>query len=217
MMQVSGYVLAGGESSRMQSRGMPRHKALISLYGETLLERSLKALRAVCTDMAVLCGPRERSSLFGTYGRTVPDRLPGKGPVSGVDAALCDAASGWILVMPVDLPLLPSAALRLLIDKGTRGGPTVACLSAAGRLQPLPVLLHKSAAPSVAASLAGREHTLTGVLEGAAQEMSSAGLCVVRAEAFAQAMEAAVWFTNVNSPDDYRAACKLVAAQNGLR
>ncbi len=216
MTEVSGYVLAGGESSRMQGTGLPRHKALLVLDGETLLERALRTLRSVCVDASILCGPPERRSDFRDFGRTIEDGSPGRGPLGGLEAALRDATSEWVLLLPVDLPLLPSAALACLIEEGTEIGPGVACFEAAYRLQPLPVLLHRAAYSSVAASLARREQKLLSVLQRAAQEMSSMGLCVVPAEAFAPELDASIWFTNVNTPDDFRAAGELLAAQNGL-
>ncbi len=216
MTDVSGYVLAGGESSRMQGRGLPRHKALLTLAGETLLERALDSLRSVCVDVSILCGPAERAADFSLFGRTVADRLPGRGPLGGLEAALSDSRCEWVLLLPVDLPLLPSGAIAGLIEEGAELGPGVACFAGVDRLQPLPVLMHRAAHRSVAASLARREQKLVGVLQRAAQEMCSMGLCVVPVEAFAPELDAAIWFTNVNTPDDFRAAGDLLAAQNGL-
>ncbi len=216
MSEVSGYVLAGGESSRMQQAGLPRHKALLTLDGVTLLERALRKVRKVCGKAAILCGPPERCEDFPSLDRRVPDGVPGRGPLGGIEAALRDASSDWVLIVPVDLPLLPAMALRQLVEEGTGIGPEVACFESVNRLQPLPVIVHRAAHPVIVNALARREAKLITVLQRAAQQLSSPGLCVVPAEAFASELDASIWFTNVNTPDDFRAAGELLAAQNGL-
>ena len=50
------------------------------------------------------------------YGRrSVPDELPGRGPLSGIHAALSKLDDGdRLVVVPVDMPLLPAEALATL-------------------------------------------------------------------------------------------------------
>ena len=57
--QLSGFVLAGGKSTRMG-----QDKAAVTLNGLTLLQHALAALREVCRDVAIL-GKQE---LYGTLG-----------------------------------------------------------------------------------------------------------------------------------------------------
>ena len=46
--------------------------------------------------------------------------------------------------------------------------------------------------------------------------MTDQPMHVIRPEAFAPEIDVGVWFTNVNTPDDFRAARELLAARNGL-
>ncbi len=215
MTRVSGYVLAGGESSRMQSESSYRDKALLDFLGETLLERALRTVSEVCGNASILCGTPERSARLGSYGRAVMDRLPGQGPLGGLDAALEDAGEEWLLIVPVDLPLLPAFALRELMGAATgEGGPGVACMESLDHLQPLPLVIHRAAHPVVWQALQHNERKLMPVLRAAANELCAAGLRILPAEALTSELDASAWFTNVNTPDDYRAARELAIAQN---
>ena len=213
---VSGYVLAGGESSRMQARGMPRDKAMLQIDGRTMLLRAMGSVEGVCGSVSVLCGTPERGARLPPDVRSVADAAPGCGPLGGLNAALLDATAEWTLIVPVDLPLLPASALRTLIEQGTDNGPGVACFEAVGRRQPLPVLLHRAAHPVIAEALGRGERKLMPVLQRAAAAMSSLGIGIVPLGEFASELDVSAWFTNVNTPDDYRAAQELLAAGNGL-
>jgi molybdopterin-guanine dinucleotide biosynthesis protein A len=209
--RISGYVLAGGESSRMQQDGAARvDKALLRFDGATLLERALGAVRDVCGDAAILCGPTERCEVLRAYGRTVPDRVTQCGPMGGVAAALEDAEGDWLLVMPVDLPLLPASALRALVDLAMQSGePKVTCFDGVDHRQPLPVVLHRSAAPVLAEALEHGERRLMPVLQRAAEVLSPLGMRLVPVESL-------TWLTNVNTPEELRAAEEMAMASNDL-
>ena len=201
----------------MQGSGLPCDKALLPLDDEAMLLRVLRNLREVCADAGILCGTPERGERFAFAGRTIPDVTPGYGPLGGLEAALRDAREEWLLLTPVDLPLLPARALRALIEQGTEDGrPGVACFAGVDRRQPLPALVHRAAYPVVAEALAKGERKLMPVLQRAAQAMCSLGMCVVEADGFAPELDVSAWFTNVNTPDDYRAAQELLATGNGF-
>ena len=53
---------------------------------------------------------------YGSY--SMPDKLPGRGPLSGIHAALSQLDDGdRLLVVPVDMPLLPVEALTILANQ----------------------------------------------------------------------------------------------------
>ena len=202
----------------MQAQGMSGDKALLRLDGETMLLRVARNVSEVCGSVGVLCGTSERGERFGSAARTIADAVAGCGPLGGLEAALRDASEEWLLVAPVDLPLLPAAALRALVEQGTEdGGPGVACFEALDRRQPLPVLVHRAVHPVIVEAIRQGERKLMPVLQRAAQAMCSLGLCIVPAEEFASELDVSAWFTNVNTPDDYHAARELLATGNGFR
>jgi molybdopterin-guanine dinucleotide biosynthesis protein A len=114
MQRTTAILLAGGESSRMGS-----NKALLDFHGQPLW-RHLHALlvQTGCRQVLVsgtLPGLREGED-------ATPDVQPGLGPLAGIASVI--GAHGdtlsrdWLLVVPVELPLLTPDALRWLCVQG---------------------------------------------------------------------------------------------------
>ena len=99
-MRMTGFVLAGGKSTRMG-----RDKALLDWHGRTLLEHMIDLLSVVTDGVHVV-------------GRDpLPDRLPGRGPLSGIATALETSPTDANIVVAVDLPLLTQEFLKYLRAK----------------------------------------------------------------------------------------------------
>ena len=198
---VTGYVLAGGQSSRMG-----RDKAFVEIEGATFLERALLTLEAFCEVCCILCGGAERAERFEPASvrrgaRLVFDTLPGEGPLAGVAAAARDAATAWLLVLPIDLPMLPAAVVRDWVERSMNSAAHACCLRAQGVVQPLPVLLRRDLAEPLELALARGERRLRPALQQAAtQRGGDFGFAATDAAAFGA--EAEVWFANLNSPED---------------
>ncbi|MEZ2346924.1 molybdenum cofactor guanylyltransferase [Terriglobus sp. RCC_193] len=207
---VSGYVLSGGQSSRMG-----RDKSLLRVNDYTLLEITLRKLEQVCSDVSILCGSEAHGEYLAPYGRVVVDRIADSGPLSGLDAALHDAREEWLLIAPVDVPLLPAFAMQELVDQATGNGkPNVACFDGPGKRQPLPVVLHRSTRQVMAQALHQGRRTLLPVLRDAADAICPLGMYVLPAEEITDEITASIWFTNVNTPDDFQSAKELLRAEN---
>ena len=96
-MPVSGFVLAGGKSTRMG-----RDKALLEWRGHTLLDHMVNLLRQAADPVQVV-------------GRDpLPDRLPGLGPLSGMATGLEASSTDANLFVAVDLPHLTADFLKYL-------------------------------------------------------------------------------------------------------
>ncbi len=206
-----GYVLAGGESSRMQRNDLPRDKALLKLGGITLLERALATLAQACPDPRILCGSEERCARLRHLGLTVPDGVLLAGPLGGLDAALRNARGGgvaWTLVLPVDLPWMPSAVLSAFLRCAQASGADVACMRHEGSLQPLPVAIRTDAGSLLTAALMAGERKLMPVLRSIGEGCGTqAGLFIIDAEALVPSSTTKTyWFRNVNTPADFEAA-----------
>src|SRR5271156_1644278 len=105
-LDVGGYVLAGGRSSRMG-----RDKALLELGGKPLALHAVTKLQRVCSDVHILSENRELSA----YAPLVSDLHPGCGPIGGIEAAFAHSTHEWNLFLPVDMPFFPSALLFALV------------------------------------------------------------------------------------------------------
>ncbi len=111
-MSLRGFVVAGGQSSRMG-----RDKSLLPYRESTLLEHAIAKLRGVTPDVRILCGPARRYEDFGVP--VVEDAICGVGPVGGLYSALLSASADRrdrILWLAVDVPLIPPSLLRRLVD-----------------------------------------------------------------------------------------------------
>ena len=132
---LTGILLAGGTSSRF---GSP--KQLAEYEGETLRDRAWRLLGEVC-DERLAVGPGGLAD-------------PGTGPVAAIAAGLRAASHEVAVVVPVDMPLLTTAALRLLVES---------CRDAAtAQLGPLPCAVARQALPAFETG----ERRLRTVLEG---------------------------------------------------
>lgn len=141
---VTGFVLAGGRSSRM---GEP--KAFLEFRGKPLIEIALEKVRAVAAEVRVV-GPREK---FDCYGTVVEDIFPDRGPLGGIHAALVSAETELNLMVAVDMPFVPEGFLRFLIGEARRSKALVTAPLAAGGNQPLCAAYRKDFAEVAQAAL----------------------------------------------------------------
>jgi molybdenum cofactor guanylyltransferase len=126
---VTGFVLAGGKSTRMG-----QDKAALQLDGRTLLEHALEVLRRVAGEVCIL-GPRQRYAGYGVP--VVEDVFPGCGPLAGIHAALSHTTTRLNLIIAVDTPFLSAKFLRFMIERAVSSGATVTTPEIAGYRQPL--------------------------------------------------------------------------------
>ena len=164
---VSGYVLAGGKSSRMG-----QDKALLELAGKTLVGHAVHKLQRVCGEVSVLGA----QAALAEYAPIVPDLHPDCGPLGGIEAALTHARHEWSLVLPVDVPFLPLHLLETWIDAtlldADRVGARLSLHVVDGRPQPALLLLHRDLLGAIAAALARGERKVMPVLLRAAKDMA---------------------------------------------
>jgi molybdopterin-guanine dinucleotide biosynthesis protein A len=125
---VTGFVLAGGKSSRMRS-----DKAFLRLGEETLLSRALKVASAVAQEVRIV-GDAQK---FASFGQVVEDVYRERGPLGGIHAALSSSATEWNLMLAVDLPFAGPELLRYLVLRARESGAVVTVPRVGGGLQPL--------------------------------------------------------------------------------
>lgn len=104
--EFSAAVLTGGESRRMG-----RDKALIPLCGRTVLERIIRVLGQVTSDIMVV-GDRAEYHAFGVP--VIADDAPGMGPLGGIATALRRARNGLVFITACDMPLLDGAVIQAM-------------------------------------------------------------------------------------------------------
>jgi molybdenum cofactor guanylyltransferase len=135
-MQVSGYVLAGGASSRMG-----QDKALLPYDGMTLVERLAGIVREAAGSVAVIGDPEK----YGALGYPVfADQVPGCGPLGGLHTALTISSADWNLVVACDMPGISVDTLRTLVDGAVASSKNcVVAASMGGEMEPLCAVYHQ--------------------------------------------------------------------------
>lgn len=108
---VTAIVLAGGASSRM---GSP--KALLPFGKETLLERVIRRISEISTDIVVVTGEHVALPALPEGVRVVVDEIPLQGPLAGILYGLRAAQTDLCFVCSCDLPFLGGRLARALLD-----------------------------------------------------------------------------------------------------
>jgi molybdopterin-guanine dinucleotide biosynthesis protein A len=137
----AGYLLAGGQSSRMG-----RDKALLPVGNSTLAAHIAAQIREAAGNVTLI-GPPEHYAHLGFP--VIPDAIPGCGPLGGLLTALRSTSADWNLIVACDMPHLTAAFLDELFDAAEAADPdcVVAESKAAeaerGRRHPLCAVYHR--------------------------------------------------------------------------
>ena len=180
-MNLNGFILAGGKSTRMG-----RDKALLDWHGRTLLEHMIALLSSAVDRVQVV-------------GRDhLPDRVPGRGPLSGIATALQATDADANLLVAVDLPLLTENFLkslrsRLEISKHL----LVACKI--GSDFPLCLGVRQSLLPEIQNRITRGDLSIKGFIEACPAEIIS------EAELVKNGVNLEI-FKNMNTPEEYKSA-----------
>lgn len=202
--EAAGFVLAGGLSSRMGA-----DKALELLDGRPLVAWALSVLRQAGLR-ASIAGALSSLTAFAPL---VEDSQPGRGPLGGICAALDSTAASLSVFVPVDLPLLPPSLLVHLVGHAQVTGRAVTLCSANGFAQTFPAVVSRAALPVLAKQLESGEGGCLSAFQSAASRLEQP-MTVLPVEYLVQTghathpqgLPAALWFLNVNAPQDLRRA-----------
>ncbi|MFY9948694.1 MAG: molybdenum cofactor guanylyltransferase [Candidatus Sulfotelmatobacter sp.] len=128
-VDVTGFILAGGKSTRMVT-----DKAFVEFKGHTLLERALGLARSVTPDVRIV-GAREK---FAPFAPVVEDIFRERGPLGGIHAALRDSKTELNFMLAVDMPFVSKAFLQYLTREARTAAEAMVIVPlSAGRRQPL--------------------------------------------------------------------------------
>ena len=152
--QITGLILAGGQSSRMQQGQLqPVDKGLLLLHGHPLVAWVQQYLAGRVGTVWV--SANRSIDAFSPYGEVMTDDpIYGEsaGPLAGVASALERLRTPWLLTLPVDTPILPDELLPQLLCAAQDGGKLVSAVTDQGSY-PLCMLVHRDMAASLHAYL----------------------------------------------------------------
>jgi molybdopterin-guanine dinucleotide biosynthesis protein A len=191
-MDVEGFILAGGASSRMGE-----DKSRLRLGGRTFVESAALALGAVARRVSVVSSRPDAES----HGLpVVEDRLAGLGALGGLHAALSSCGAEWAALLACDLPFVTGGLLARLASLRADALDAVVPFQEDGRPQPLCALYRARVCLVTIEELIRADELRPRVL-----------LSRVRARrvAFGELKDlegSARFFVNVNTPEDYARA-----------
>lgn len=106
---MTGVILAGGKSRRFGT-----NKALSLFRGERLIERLVRALRAVTDDLLIVTNTPDAYAFLGLP--MVGDLVPDCGSLGGIYTGITHMASFRGVFVACDMPFVRPALLQHLLD-----------------------------------------------------------------------------------------------------
>jgi molybdopterin-guanine dinucleotide biosynthesis protein A len=196
MLDVEGFILVGGASSRMGS-----DKARLMFGSRTGVQRIAEELNAV-TDRVRMVGSRGESE--DADFENVPDMLEHWGALGGIHSALAACQKTWAFVVACDLPLVTSGLFTRLWQLNSDKFDAIVPIQPDGRPQPLCAVYRRAVNSEEAARLiANGEHAPRGLLAQVRTRW-------VDSQELADLPGAEYFFLNVNTPADYEFAKRIL-------
>ncbi|MGA2726898.1 MAG: molybdenum cofactor guanylyltransferase [Terracidiphilus sp.] len=207
VVDVDGFVLAGGQSNRMGS-----DKALIKLNDQHLVVHALNILRGAGLA-ATIAGAR---SALSAYAPVLDDA--GLGPLGGVCAALASTSAEYAVLLPIDMPLLPSSLISVLVEYARSTHSAVTVPSVNGFAQTFPCVLKSAVLPALESEFKAGNDGCFSAFRAAAVHLYKP-FTSLAVENLVQAgqlehpngLPPALWFLNINTLADLDRARPLVA------
>jgi len=195
-MNISGVLLAGG-----QSRRMGRDKATILFCGKPLWQIQLDLLQKL-QPAEIFVSARTDPAWRPTGVTFVPDEAPSLGPLSGLAATLARIRSGHLLVLAIDMPFMNEDHLRCLCDKIEPGRGVLPMID--NRAEPLAAIYPVEACIDFVNALSGVDFSMQTLTD---QLVKMGRLRVIRVSE-----EEQLFYRNLNEPDDLNdRLCSLIA------
>ena len=191
MLDVEGFILVGGLSSRMGS-----DKSQLTLNGQTAVERIATELQSAVNPVRVVGPPSGAIA-------NIPDIHKKWGPLGGIHAALAAANREWCLIVACDLPFVRRELFQRLTESCDESTDAIVPLQDDSRPQPLCSLYRREQCLRAAErSIANGEHTPRALLEKVNTRYIEFGQ-------LSDLTGADHFFFNLNTPENYERAKKI--------
>jgi molybdopterin-guanine dinucleotide biosynthesis protein A len=194
---LTGIVLSGGESQRMG-----RNKALIELDGQTLIGRTLDKLARLCDELIISANEVELYAHLPA--RVIADVIPGRGALSGIHASLAGMRHERAVVVACDMPFLSLPLLRFMV--AVAPGYDVVVPRLGRYYEPLHAVYSASCIAPIEQLLAAGPQRIIRLFERVrVREVTEDQVHLFGAE---------LSFVNVNTPEDWNEAQRLLRARS---
>jgi molybdenum cofactor guanylyltransferase len=198
MLDVEGFILVGGASSRMGA-----DKSQLLLGGKTSVSLIAEAIRRVTSHVSLVGIDADATD---ASFKSIPDLQDRWGPLGGIQAALHAGETDYCLIVACDLPFLTSELFAHLLHLTSEQDGTfeaVVPLQSDGRPQPLCAVYKREPCLTAAEkSIALGEHTPRAMLDKVKTRY-------VDFSEFANLPGSEHFFFNLNHPEDYERAKEI--------
>jgi molybdopterin-guanine dinucleotide biosynthesis protein A len=207
-LNVRGYVLAGGASSRFG-----RDKALVRFGATPLLLQIVQLAQTCASEVTVVAGAQKYGDLDGKL-QIIEDRWPGEGPLGGIITALqhtaaTDRSVEWNLILGCDMPFLTAEWLQFLVTYARESNKEIQVIlphSAHGP-EPLCACYRTSAADAL-------KHVFDRGVRKVTQALKEVRREVLDESVWKRFDSAGRLFWNMNTPADFEEAQRLWETKN---
>ena len=109
LQEITGFVLAGGKSSRMG-----RDKGMVFFNGQQMVKYAIDALKPVCSSIVMLANEDD----YGSLGYPIyKDKVRDCGPLAGICTGLAATKTQLNLFVTCDSPFVTPSLLSFLISE----------------------------------------------------------------------------------------------------
>lgn len=155
-MQVTGLILSGGKSSRMDE-----NKAFVEIGGQRIVEIIIDRFSHHFNEIIIITNEPEQYRQLGVKVET--DIIPGRGPLSGLHAGLAYANGDVAFAVACDMPFIDMRLARYML--GLLPGYDVVAPRVGERFQPLFAAYSRSCLPIFEDCLQGGRLKVSRVYE----------------------------------------------------
>ncbi len=185
---VTGFILAGGASSRMG-----RNKALLEVDGIPIITRTYRTLAALFHEVIVVTNSPHDYDFLPC--RKVPDIYPNYGSIAGLHSALAHSSSPRSFITACDMPFLDPAIIHHLCAVCAEGFDAVIPYSEGGQ-EPLHAVYSSACKDVFKNAIRNGERKILDILE----RMNVRHVTYDEVKRFG---EQGASFLNVNTPEEY--------------
>lgn len=194
---MTGVVLAGGRATRMGT-----NKALLELGGMRIIERLVRTLRPLFSELAIVANEPETYAFLDLP--IWPDRIPGKGALGGLYTAVLGSAFPWTFCIACDMPF-PDPEVIAYLQRLAPEADVVIPRTADG-YQPLHAIYSKACLPTMESLLRADRLKID-------QLFPAVRLRVVEGEELRRIDPLQRAFININTEEDLAAAAQLARSK----
>ena len=194
MTEIIAAVLVGGKSRRYG-----RNKALEIFQGEPLIDRQLRKVQSLFTEVLVITNePGDYLHLEVTLLRDV---IPGLGPLGGIYTGLLFAQGKSVFVTACDMPFLQPAVVKHMVQLSMNNDVVVP--QKREGLEPLHAIYSARCLPHIKKMLERGEFQVISFFP-------AVKVCRLSQEELQKLDPHGLSFFNINTPDDMERARKLL-------